>query len=150
MMKKLATVLLVAFILVMFPSCAWSGVSLQYDIGSLVFIMIAADALFEIIGISIFVYCFVKSARITPAEHKTAQYRKYQLLRILVLLLGVCCLLEAIHTVLSFSNCFDSIFQIISTAKDSIFGVAAATALWQIGILIHRLCHVLSHSFTLQ
>merc|ERR1712087_1082745 len=64
--------------------------------------------------------------------------KKYQTLRILVLLFAVFCLLEAVHTLITFSNCIDSILRIIITAKDALFGIVVASAIWQVGVLIHR------------
>merc|ERR1719361_2962701 len=119
-------------------SCAWSGAKVRYEFESPVFIIIAVDVAFELVVISLFLYCLITSMRITASEHKTGEYRKYQLLRILVIFLGICCLLEAIHVLVSFSNCFDITGRIISTGKDTINGITSAVALWQIGILLKK------------
>ena len=114
----------------MLSSCTWSGVHLQYATDSAVFIMVTADTAFEIIGISMFLYCFL----VTRLRDRTAQYQKYQILRILLMFLGLCCVLESVNTLFTNNWCV----LIITTAKDSVCGIVAAIAILQIGILLHR------------
>ena len=112
-----------------------------YDYDEPRFYIISACILYQTIFLLLFLYTLIKTLMITSEEHKTSQYKKYQWLRIILILLSTCYLLKAFVHLFEFPDnlfIFHQIVESIATFTDCFFAISAVIAIWQIAILCNR------------
>lgn len=116
-------------------------IEFKYDYDEPQFYIVWVECLLEVTSICIFIYCFFRSLSITTEEHKTSQYKKYQWLRILLILFCICFIFRDTDSLLLFPQqlyALEQAIECIGTFSDTLYAISVVIALWQIAILCNR------------
>eukprot|EP01084_Bolivina_argentea_P071923 130655_1 len=116
-----------------------SHIIIKHGIELPVFVLECVDIFKECIFMILFIYCIIQSIRVTSNENKTEQYKQNQILRFLSVLICICQILWSFTFTFELSNnSLQTIFQVLATGKDTLFGVTFVIAITQIAFLVNK------------